>query len=98
VSPKHLSTAPAIVTAVHPPADQSPAAAAEPMAPPMKLPVTKAVLDLTLNYNALELPADTGQTMIVYTAEPGSPSGEALKLLASSTPTPDQVTAALDHG
>jgi MmyB-like transcription regulator ligand binding domain len=43
------------------------------------------VEDLTLNYNALELPADTGQTMIVYTAEPGSPSGEALKLLASWT-------------
>jgi hypothetical protein len=35
-----------MVTAVHPPADQSMDAAAEPMAPPMKLLVTKAVLSL----------------------------------------------------
>jgi transcriptional regulator with XRE-family HTH domain len=30
--------------------------------------------DLTLNYDALELPADPGQTIIAYTAEPGSPA------------------------
>jgi len=39
--------------------------------------------DLTLNYNALELPADPGLTMIVYTAIAGSPSARALDLLAS---------------
>ena len=39
--------------------------------------------NLTLNYNALELPADTGQTMIVYTAEPSTASDQALKLLAA---------------
>jgi transcriptional regulator with XRE-family HTH domain len=39
--------------------------------------------DLILNYNALELPADPGLTMIVYTAAPGSASREALGLLAS---------------
>jgi transcriptional regulator with XRE-family HTH domain len=42
--------------------------------------------DLTLDYNAFELPADPGQTMIVYTAEPGSPSHDALRLLADRAP------------
>lgn len=37
--------------------------------------------NLALNYNAFELPADPGQTMIVYTAEPGSAAGDALKSL-----------------
>jgi transcriptional regulator with XRE-family HTH domain len=46
---------------------------------PFRHPVAGA---LSLNYNALELPADPGQTMIVYTADPGSPAHEALKLLA----------------
>jgi transcriptional regulator with XRE-family HTH domain len=45
--------------------------------------------DLILNYNALELPADPGLTMIVYTADEGSPSADALRLLASWTPVPD---------
>jgi transcriptional regulator with XRE-family HTH domain len=49
--------------------------------------------DLTLTYEALELPADTGQTLLVYTAEPNSPSHDALNLLASWTSTPDQVSA-----
>ncbi|MCB0913674.1 MAG: helix-turn-helix domain-containing protein [Propionibacteriaceae bacterium] len=44
--------------------------------------------DLTLSYEALELPGDPGQTMLVYTAEPDSPSAEALRLLASWTSTP----------
>lgn len=39
--------------------------------------------DLELVYEALELPADVGLTMSTYTAEPGSPSADALKLLAS---------------
>jgi transcriptional regulator with XRE-family HTH domain len=38
--------------------------------------------DLTLGYEALELTADVGQTLIVYTAEPGSPSQAALDRLA----------------
>ena len=41
--------------------------------------------DLTLSYETLELPGDPGQTMLVYTAEPDSPSAEALRLLASWT-------------
>lgn len=39
--------------------------------------------ELTLAYEALELPGDTGQRINVYTAEPGSPSAEGLRLLAS---------------
>jgi len=44
--------------------------------------------DLTLAFEALELPGDAGQQMNVYTAEPGSPSSEALSLLASWSSTP----------
>jgi hypothetical protein len=49
--------------------------------------------DLTLNYDALEIPADPGQTIVAYTAEPDSASQQALNLLASWTPTPDQAPA-----
>jgi hypothetical protein len=38
---------------------------------------------LTLDFESVELPADAGQVLLVYTAEPGSPSAEALALLAS---------------
>ena len=39
--------------------------------------------DLDLEYDALEIPADPGQTIIVYSAEPGSAAHEALGILAS---------------
>ncbi|MCU1566985.1 MAG: family transcriptional regulator [Pseudarthrobacter sp.] len=39
--------------------------------------------DLDLTYEALELAADPGLRINVYTAEPGSPSEDALKVLAS---------------
>lgn len=39
--------------------------------------------DLDLTYEAMSLAADPGQVMIVYGAEPGSASDQALKLLAS---------------
>lgn len=39
--------------------------------------------ELELSYEALELPASPGLTMFAYTAEPGSPSEERLRLLAS---------------
>jgi len=42
----------------------------------------------------MKLTADTGLTMAVYTAEPGSKSEEALNLLASWTATPDPAQAA----
>ncbi len=39
--------------------------------------------DLELVYEAFELPADPGLSLSTYTAEPGSPSEDALKVLAS---------------
>jgi transcriptional regulator with XRE-family HTH domain len=44
--------------------------------------------DLELAYEVMELPADTGLTISVYTAEAGSRSQQALDLLASWTATP----------
>jgi hypothetical protein len=49
---------------------------------------------LTLNYNALELPADPGLTMIVYTAEPGTPAHDVLRKLADQNLVPGQAKAA----
>ena len=48
--------------------------------------------EVTLNFEALELAADPGQRLNVYTAEPGSPSHAALDLLASWITTPSDVT------
>jgi transcriptional regulator with XRE-family HTH domain len=39
--------------------------------------------DLTLAYEGLEMAAEPGLTLTIYTAEPGSPSEERLRLLAS---------------
>lgn len=41
--------------------------------------------NVILDYEALELPGDAGQRILVYSAEPGSPSQQALDLLASWT-------------
>jgi transcriptional regulator with XRE-family HTH domain len=49
--------------------------------------------DLTLDYDALELPADPGLTIVAYSAEAGSPARHALDLLASWTATPDHPAA-----
>jgi transcriptional regulator with XRE-family HTH domain len=46
--------------------------------------------DLTLAYEALELPGDGGQKILAYTPEPSSPSHEALNLLASWTSAPHE--------
>ncbi|MFI8593073.1 helix-turn-helix transcriptional regulator [Microbacterium sp. NPDC078428] len=43
--------------------------------------------DVELTYEAFELPADPGLHLSTYTAEPGSPSADALKMLASWTAT-----------
>ena len=50
-----------------------------------------AVGDLRLMYEGLDLAADAGLSLLVYTAEPGSPTGDALRLLASwaSTQQPE---------
>jgi hypothetical protein len=43
----------------------------------------EAVGEMTINYETLPLPGDAGQTVIVYSADTGSPSEEKLRLLAS---------------
>ncbi|MFG2662147.1 helix-turn-helix transcriptional regulator [Streptomyces sp. NPDC048425] len=43
--------------------------------------------DLTLTYEGLELTAEPGLSLLIYTAEPGSPSQERLQLLASLAAT-----------
>jgi transcriptional regulator with XRE-family HTH domain len=50
--------------------------------------------DLELSYETMELPADAGLNLTVYTAEPDSATQEALDLLASWTATPDQANTA----
>ncbi|MGW7203269.1 helix-turn-helix transcriptional regulator [Streptomyces sp. NPDC054837] len=50
--------------------------------------------DLTLAWEALAMAAEPGLTLVVYTAEPGSPSEEGLGLLASWAATHDDATAA----
>lgn len=56
--------------------------------------------DLTLTYEALDLAADAGLRISAYTAEPGTPSDDALKVLASWAATIDQPTgaSAADNG
>jgi hypothetical protein len=44
--------------------------------------------DLRLTFEAMELPADPGQSLIVYGAEPGSSTADALRLLASWAAAP----------
>jgi hypothetical protein len=46
--------------------------------------------DLTVGFNAMELPADPDLTLTVYTAEPRSPSADKLTLLASWAATAAQ--------
>src|SRR6266700_4136633 len=49
--------------------------------------------DLTLTYDALEIPADPGLTIVAYTAEPDSPSQQALNQLATWTSTREETPA-----
>jgi len=48
---------------------------------------------LTLDFETLDLPGDPGQKLLVYSAEPGSASHEALQLLASWASTPREEPA-----
>jgi transcriptional regulator with XRE-family HTH domain len=48
---------------------------------------------LELDYETMELGADDGLTVAIFTAEPGSASRQALDLLASWAATPDHVDA-----
>ena len=47
-----------------------------------------AVGEMQLNYEALPLPGDGGQMLVVYNADKGSPSEEKLALLSSWSATP----------
>ena len=42
-----------------------------------------AIGELELAYEALELAGDEALTMLTYSAEPGTPSGDGLELLAA---------------
>jgi transcriptional regulator with XRE-family HTH domain len=55
--------------------------------------------ELTLSFNRLDLPADHGLTIFTYTAEPGSRSEEAFKLLGSwaATADPPETARATDQ-
>ncbi|CAH0142710.1 MULTISPECIES: helix-turn-helix transcriptional regulator [unclassified Microbacterium] len=58
--------------------------------------------ELELTYEAFELPADPGLQLSTYTAEPGSPSEDKLRLLASwaapdTTGGPSLASDATDH-
>jgi hypothetical protein len=49
--------------------------------------------ELELAYEVMDLSADAGLTVAVYTAEPGSSAQRALDLLASWTATPDRLVS-----
>lgn len=53
--------------------------------------------DLTLAYEELSVTAEPGQVLLVYTAEPGSPSAERLRLLASWAAGADARDVAAGH-
>jgi hypothetical protein len=52
--------------------------------------------DLQLNFEAMGLSSDPDLTLLVYTADPGSASADALRLLASWAATQDEAPAAAD--
>ena len=52
--------------------------------------------DLDLNYESMELPSEPGLVLNVYTAPAGSPSSDALKMLASWAATHQEEFAAAD--
>jgi hypothetical protein len=49
--------------------------------------------DLTLAYESMDLRAEPDLTMTIYTAEPGSPTEDALRLLASWAASQEATTA-----
>jgi hypothetical protein len=57
----------------------------------------QAVGDLTLAYEGLEMAAALGLTLTIYTAEPGSPDEEGLRVLASWAAT-QNVGSPAEHG
>ena len=58
----------------------------------------RVVGSLTLTYNRMELAADPGQMLTIWTAEPGSKSAEALRFLGSWAATPDEADSVRPAG
>ncbi|MFL6123992.1 helix-turn-helix domain-containing protein, partial [Actinophytocola sp.] len=56
-----------------------------------------AVGELTLNFEAMDLTADTGLTLTAYAAQPDSASAERLQLLASWAATELRADPAVEH-
>jgi transcriptional regulator with XRE-family HTH domain len=54
--------------------------------------------DLTLTYNRMEVSADPGLMLTIWTAEPGSKSAEALSLLGSWAATPNEADSVRPAG
>jgi hypothetical protein len=59
--------------------------------------VTVRVSEQINNVEALDLAADEGLRISAYTAEPGTPSDDALKLLATWSATLDQADRSPDR-
>ena len=57
-----------------------------------------AIGELELSFEALELPGDETLTVVAYSAEPGTPSGDGLELLASWAATLQNATARAGEG
>jgi transcriptional regulator with XRE-family HTH domain len=55
-----------------------------------------AIGELDLAYEAFELPGDEGLTMLTYSAEPATPSGDGLELLAAWAAANHDVTTQAD--
>src|SRR5829696_8846973 len=53
--------------------------------------------DLDLLFESTDLEADPGWKLLIYTAEPGSPTADAVRLLASWAATQEQETAPTAH-
>jgi transcriptional regulator with XRE-family HTH domain len=51
-----------------------------------------AIGELDLTFEALEVPGDEALTIVTYSAEPGTPSGDGLELLATWAATSQSVT------
>ncbi|WP_435832006.1 hypothetical protein [Nocardia rhamnosiphila] len=49
--------------------------------------------ELVLAYEELAITAEPGHILMIYTAEPGSPSAERLQILASRAPAPQTLPA-----
>ncbi|MFD9704711.1 helix-turn-helix transcriptional regulator [Lentzea sp. NPDC059081] len=58
----------------------------------------EAVGDMRLNWQTLRLPDGHGQTVVIYSADTGSPSEEKLRLLNSWTARPDGAASPAESG